>query len=478
MFNMLKRTKIIATMGPATSNIQILEKMIINGVNVFRLNFSHGNNTEHLKLIKMLFYLRRKTNCNIGILGDLQGPKIRISKFFKHKVFLKKNSIFTLDYSLKNKHGNEHKVGFNYKNLYKDVSIGDTLLLDDGKISLEVKFIRPYKIFTKVITGGLLLNNKGINKLGGGLSAQSLTSKDKQDIIFSSKMQLDYLAVSFPKSYKDINIVRNLVNAYRAKIKIIAKIERAEVVNNSVVMNKIIASSDAVMVARGDLGVEICNSELAIAQKKIIKNSMKLNKVIITATQMMESMIVEPNPTRAEVMDISNAILDGTDAVMLSAETASGKYPLETVFQMNKICIGTEKIFKQKFFKAILKKEKDINETISSSAIYIANNIKYVSAVATISESENAFLISSRTFSKTPIFSFSNNKKVLNYISLYKSIVPIYLKKKYYKVHLEKKVIKILLKKKFVKKRDLIVIFKSGFGLKEDQRFSIKILKV
>ncbi|WP_343183872.1 pyruvate kinase [Buchnera aphidicola (Ceratovacuna keduensis)] len=475
--NKLKKTKIIATMGPSTNNIKILEKMIINGVNVFRLNFSHGNKTDHLKKIKMIFYLRNKLNYNIGILGDLQGPKIRISKFKNNKIFLKKNNIFILDYRLKNKYGNEHHVGINYKNLYKDLSNGDILLLDDGKIYLKVKYIKIKKIVTKVIIGGILLNNKGINKLGGGLSAKSITNKDKKDIIFSSKINLDYLAVSFPKSYKDINIVRNLINSYGRDIKIVAKIERAEVVNNSYIMNKIIKASDAVMVARGDLGVEISESKIALAQKKIVINSIKLNKIIIIATQMMESMINNPFPTRAEVMDVSNSILDGTDAVMLSAETASGKYPAETVLCMSKICIEVEKFFNNKKFKIYSNKKKSINQIISSSAVYISNSIKSVSAIVNIYKSKKKSLIFSRIFSKNLIFYFSHNKNILNYFTLCKGIMPIYLKKIINKKNIEKKVIVFLLKNKFIKKNDLIVFFKKNNNINILNNF-IKILKV
>ncbi|XAJ77966.1 pyruvate kinase [Buchnera aphidicola (Pseudoregma panicola)] len=472
----LKKTKIIATMGPSTNNIKILEKMIINGVNVFRLNFSHGNETDHLRKIKMIFFLRNKLNCNIGILGDLQGPKIRISKFKNKKIFLKKNDIFILDYNLKNKYGNKNSVGINYKNLYKDLYNGDILLLDDGRISLKVKCIKKKKIITKVIMGGILLNNKGINKLGGGLSAKSITNKDKKDIIFSSKVNLDYLAISFPKSYKDINIVKKLINSYGRDIKIVAKIERAEVVNNYSIMKKIIIASDAVMVARGDLGVEISESKIALAQKKIVKSSIKFNKITIIATQMMESMINNPFPTRAEVMDVSNSILDGADAVMLSAETASGKYPSETVLCMSKICIEVEKIFCNKKFKTNFYEKKNINQIISSSAVHMSNNIKHVSAIINIYKSKEKSLIYSRTFSKNLIFYFSYNKNILNYLTLCKGIIPVYLKKIIKKKYIEKKVIFFLLKNKFIKKNDLIVIFKQSNNVNIKNNF-IKILK-
>ncbi|WP_343191790.1 pyruvate kinase [Buchnera aphidicola] len=460
MHNNLKKTKIIATMGPSTDNVKILEKMIFSGVDVFRLNFSHGNISDHLKKVKMIFYLRKKLECNIGILGDLQGPKIRISKFIHKKIFLKKNNIFILDYNLKNKYGNKFSVGINYKNLYKDLSIGDILLLDDGRISLKVEFIKSKKIITKVIIGGFLLNNKGINKLGGGLSATSITKKDKRDIIFSSKINLDYLAVSFPKSYKDINTVKKLISSYGGNTKIVAKIERAEVIKNSKVLNKMIMVSDAVMVARGDLGVEINDFEIASAQKKIIKNTIKFNKIVITATQMMESMMTYPFPTRAEVMDVSNSILDGTDAVMLSAETASGKYPIETVSYMKKICIGAEKIIKQECCKKFINTlNNDTEEIISSSAIYILNNLKYISVGAIFTKSKNINLISSRIFSKKPIFFFSNNKKVLNYISLCKSIIPMYIKKNNNITNVDKFISLELLKKNFIKKDNSILIF-------------------
>ncbi|BGI51445.1 MAG: pyruvate kinase [Buchnera aphidicola (Ceratovacuna japonica)] len=477
MLNKLKKTKIIATMGPSTDNIKILKKMVINGVNVFRLNFSHGNKSDHLKKIKMIFYLRKKLNCNIGILGDLQGPKIRISKFKKKKIFLKKNDIFILDYKLKNEYGDRYSVGINYKNLYKDLSKGDILLLDDGKISLKVKLINIKKIITTVVMGGVLLDNKGINKLGGGLSAKTITNKDKKDIIFSSKINLDYLAVSFPKSYKDINIVKKLIKSYGRNIKIVAKIERAEVANNSSIMNKIIIASDAIMVARGDLGVEINESKIALAQKKIVKNSIKFNKIVIVATQMMESMIKYPFPTRAEVMDVSNSILDGVDAVMLSAETASGKYPIETVLCMSKICIEVEKNCNKKKFIKIFNKKKNYNQTISSSAVYISNNLKFVSAIVTIHRSKKISLIPSRIFSKNPIFYFTNCNNSLYYFTLCRGIIPICLKNLINKVDLENKIINFLFKKKFIKKNDLIVIFEQNNNFNMCNNF-IKVLKV
>ncbi|WP_343188042.1 pyruvate kinase [Buchnera aphidicola (Ceratoglyphina bambusae)] len=479
MSNILKKTKIVATMGPSIDNIKILKSMVINGVNVFRLNFSHGNKNDHIRRVKMIFYLRKKLNCNIGILGDLQGPKIRITKFKKEKVFLRKNSIFILDYSLKNKLGSKYSVGINYKNLYKDLSVGDILLLDDGRISLKVKLVKLYKIITIVLLGGFLSDNKGINKLGGGLSASSITSKDKKDIIFSIKLNLDYIAVSFPKSYKDIEKVRKLINLNRSKIKIVAKIERAEVIENDIIMNKIIIKSDAIMVARGDLGVEIGESKLAKVQKKIIKNSIKFNRTVITATQMMESMIKNPFPTRAEVMDISNSILDGTDAIMLSAETATGKYPIESILYMNKICKGVEKICIKDSFK---KKNKNINykseKIILSSVINLANSLNNISAILTTVEYKSIYYFSSKILSQVPIFYFSSNSNILNIMTLCKGIFPIYFKKTNKNLNSEKMMISILLKNRFVKKNDFVIFlkFKNKRFLKNNNY--IKFLKI
>ncbi|WMC19720.1 MAG: pyruvate kinase [Enterobacteriaceae bacterium PC38] len=429
MINFLRKTKIIATLGPATDINNNLKKIILAGVNVVRLNFSHGSIKEHQIRADKVKSISKKINKYIAILVDLQGPKIRISSFINGFIKLYVNNIFILDYNLKKNEGNMNTVGFEYKNLVNDVIPGDILVLDDGHIQIKVIKIIDSKIFTKVLIGGILSNNKGINKLGGGISAKSLTDKDKKDIIIASKIGFDYLAVSFPSSSSDLKEARYLSKKSGCKAKIISKIERAEVINNDEILDEIILSSDAVMVARGDLGVEIGYSELIGAQKKIINRARFLNRAVITATQMMDSMIINSIPTRAEVMDVANSVLDGTDAVMLSAETATGKYPVETVKIMANICIGAEKIPSFNDYKKFLNIQFNcISDAIAIASVYIANHLKGVTAIITITESGRTAFMMSRIISEIPILAISRHKNALRLASLYRGVTPIYYK--------------------------------------------------
>lgn len=428
MLQQLRRTKIIATLGPATDKNNNLEKIIISGVNIVRLNFSHGKTTEHLMRARQVRKIASYLNKYIAILGDLQGPKIRISTFQSIKIHLKPGDNFLIDsknYNNKNKH---KYVKVNYEALPKDVSPGDFLLLDDGKIQLKVLKIQNTQIYTKVITGGILSDNKGINKLGGGLMAKVLTNKDKLDIITAAKIGVDYLAISFPRNSTDLNNARKLILNAGSKAKIISKIERAEVVKSDTTIDDIIQASDAVMVARGDLGVEIGEPELIRIQKKIIQRAHNLNRAVITATQMMESMTTNSIPTRAEVMDVANAVLDGTDAVMLSAETATGQYPSETVTAMSNVCVGAEKISNTNYLQSIYqsKKIKNVEEAITTSVMYIANHLHTIKAIISITNFSQFALLMSRVNSKLPIFVLSKNIHTLNIVTLYRGVIPIY----------------------------------------------------
>lgn len=430
----LRRTKIIATLGPTTDQNDNLEKIIISGTNIVRLNFSHGKITEHIMRAKKVRKIASRLNKHIAILGDLQGPKIRISTFKKNQIYLKSGDNFILDTTIANNQGNNKCVGINYKTLPQEVHPGDLLLLDDGKIQLQVAKIYSSQIYTKVITGGILSNNKGINKLGGGLSAEVLTNKDKIDIITATKIGVDYLAISFLKNSIDLNIVKKLIIDTGSNAKIISKLERAEIVASDNTIDDIINASDGVMVARGDLGIEIGTSELVGIQKKIIQRAHALNKAVIIATQMMESMITHSIPTRAEVMDVANAVLDGTDAVMLSAETAIGKYPSETVTTVANICLGAEKISDTHHINInthqSLKKTNNIEEAIAISIMHTANNLNKISAIISITEIENIILLMSRINSRLPIFAFSRHKRVLNIVTLYKGVTPVYFNRK------------------------------------------------
>ncbi|NDF66050.1 MAG: pyruvate kinase, partial [Betaproteobacteria bacterium] len=337
-----RSTKIVATLGPASSDPDILEKMIRAGVNVVRLNFSHGVAQDHIDRARLVREAAARAGREVAIMADLQGPKIRVGKFAQGKVQLEQGAQFVLDAS-RTTPGDIQGVGLDYKELPQDVKPGDMLLLNDGLIVLQVDAVKGEAVHTTVQLGGELSNNKGINKKGGGLTAPALTAKDMEDIKTAMSFQADYVAVSFPKNATDMEMARQLANVAAAEYKhrpgLIAKIERAEAIPH---LDEILRASDGIMVARGDLAVEVGNAAVPALQKHMIRLARAHDKVVITATQMMESMITNPVPTRAEVSDVANAVLDGTDAVMLSAETAAGKYPLETVIEMAQICVAAE----------------------------------------------------------------------------------------------------------------------------------------
>jgi len=423
---MLRRTKIVTTLGPATDRDNNLEKIILAGANMVRMNFSHGNPEDHIRRAEAVRAIAKKHNKHIAILGDLQGPKIRVSKFTDGKIHLNLGDKFCLDAKFDKTAGNQERVSIDYAELANDVFAGDILLLDDGRVQLKVIEINGQEIHTEVTVAGPLSNNKGINKQGGGLSAEALTEKDKADIITAAKIDVDYIAVSFPRNGSDIHYARKLVRAAGSNAKICAKVERAETVATEDTMKEIILASDAIMVARGDLGVEIGDAALVGVQKSLINLSRKYNRVVITATQMMESMITSPMPTRAEVMDVANAVLDGTDAVMLSAETAAGDFPVETVIAMAEVCLGAEA------HPSIMVSNHRINytfnsieETIAMSTMYAANHLKGVKAIVALSESGTTPLLMSRISSGLPIFCLSPHQKTLNATALYRGVTPL-----------------------------------------------------
>ncbi|MCA6221061.1 pyruvate kinase [Photorhabdus antumapuensis] len=427
MSRRLRRTKIVTTLGPATDRDNNLEKIITAGANVVRLNFSHGTAEDHLQRANKVREIAARLGCHVAILGDLQGPKIRVSTFKEGKIFLNIGNKFLLDANLGKGEGDKEKVGIDYKGLPADVVPGDILLLDDGRVQLKVLEVQGMKVFTEVTVGGPLSNNKGINKLGGGLSAEALTEKDKEDIITAARIGVDYLAVSFPRTGEDLNYARRLARDAGCETQIVAKVERAEAVSSDKTIDEIILASDVVMVARGDLGVEIGDPELVGVQKKLIRRARQLNRVVITATQMMESMITNPMPTRAEVMDVANAVLDGTDAVMLSAETAAGQYPAETVAAMAQVCLGAEKMPGLNVSKHRLDTIFDsIEEAIAMSTMYAANHLNGVKAIIAMTESGRTTRIMSRISSGLPIFSMSRHEKTLNQTALYRGVTPVY----------------------------------------------------
>ncbi|AKD37541.1 pyruvate kinase [Pasteurella multocida subsp. multocida OH4807] len=427
MSRRLRRTKIVCTMGPSTERGNNLEKIIMAGANVVRMNFSHGTPEDHIGRAEKVREIAKKLGKTVAILGDLQGPKIRVSTFKDGKIFLNIGDKFVLDAELPKGEGTQEGVGLDYKTLPQDVVPGDILLLDDGRVQLKVLATEGAKVFTEVTVGGPLSNNKGINKLGGGLSADALTEKDKNDILLAAKIGVDYLAVSFPRSSADLNYARELAQAAGLNAKIVAKVERAETVATTEAMDDIILASDVIMVARGDLGVEIGDPELVGVQKKLIRRARQLNRVVITATQMMESMISNPMPTRAEVMDVANAVLDGTDAVMLSAETAAGQYPAETVSTMAKVCLGAEKMPSINVSRHRMDVQFDtIEESVALSAMYAANHMKGVAAIIAMTHTGRTALLMSRISSGLPIFALSRNQSALNLCALYRGVTPIY----------------------------------------------------
>ena len=424
---MHRRTKIVATLGPATNTQLAIEKLIKAGATVFRLNFSHGNAEDHRERAAMVRAAADKLGAHVAILGDLQGPKIRVSTFKNGAVMLEEGQLYILDAALGKGEGDEHQVGIDYKELPQDVTTGDLLLLDDGRIQLTVDRVEGSRVFTTVTVGGKLSNNKGINRQGGGLTAPALTEKDKRDIITAAEIDVDFLAVSFPRCGDDLRLARELALAAGSEARIMAKIERAEAVADNDTLDDIIRASDAVMVARGDLGVEIGDAELVGQQKRIIARSRQLNRVVITATQMMESMIESPMPTRAEVMDVANAVLDGTDAVMLSAETAAGKYPTETVRAMARVCDGAEKHPSVQISKHRMDVTfTEISETIALSAMYAANHLEGIKAIITLTESGYTAKLMSRITSPQPIFALSRHSKTLNKMALYRGVYPAF----------------------------------------------------
>lgn len=416
-----RRTKIVATIGPGTDDPEILEKLLLAGVNVVRLNFSHGEPEDHINRAAKVREICDKHNLYVALLGDLQGPKIRIARFADGKVELEEGADFTLDSEYDDNDGNNDIVGIDYKELPTDVDSGDVLLLDDGRIQLEVIEVVGQKVHTKVLVGGILSNNKGINCRGGGISAAALTEKDHEDIKLAAKIGVDYLAVSFPRDAADMNEARYLVEQAGSKAGLVAKIERAETVSSEDILDDIICASDAVMVARGDLGVEIGDAQLIGVQKQIINRARSLNKVVITATQMMESMIHSPIPTRAEVFDVANAVLDGTDAVMLSAETATGSYPVEVVETMARLCLGAESNKKtQESQHRMRLRFHSTDEAIAMSTMYAANHLDGLEAILCLTESGATALWLSRISSGIPIYVLTRNESTRNRVALFR----------------------------------------------------------
>ena len=418
-------TKIVATLGPASSDPVLLENMIRAGVNVVRLNFSHGVAQDHIDRATLVREAAHRAGRVVAIMADLQGPKIRVGKFAQGKVMLEAGAKFVLDAS-RTELGDLQGVGLDYKELPRDVKAGDLLLLNDGLIVLTVDAVKGEQVHTTVKMGGELSNNKGINKQGGGLTAPALTAKDMEDIKTAMAFQADYVAVSFPKSATDMEMARQLCNVAAAEFNhkpgLIAKIERAEAIPK---LLEILLASDGIMVARGDLAVEVGNAIVPGLQKRMIKLAREHDRVVITATQMMESMITNPVPTRAEVSDVANAVLDGTDAVMLSAETAAGKYPLETVIEMAKICHaaeGHESVLLDADFTG--KTFSRIDQSIAMGALFTAHHLG-AKAIVAMTESGSTALWMSRHLVHVPIYALTAKVATQRRMTLYRNVRPL-----------------------------------------------------
>jgi pyruvate kinase len=422
-----RRTKIVATIGPASESDDMIAKLITAGVNVFRLNFSHGTTEQHARVARRIRKQATIAGNYVGILADLQGPKIRISTFRNDSIELANGDRFRLDLNLGEGEGNIRGVGLDYRELCNSVVRGDTLLLDDGRIRLRVDDVETSGVDCTVLVGGVLGSRKGINRLGGGLAAPALTTKDLTDIDSLAEIKPDFVAVSFVSSAEDIFQTRDLLKEHQLEPAIIAKIERAEVVADDDTLNGILSASAGVMVARGDLGVEVGDAQLIGIQKELISRARRMDRVVITATQMMESMIGSSMPTRAEVFDVANAVLDGTDAVMLSAETAVGNYPVEVVKAMADAALGAERqpVARTSRYR-IDKQFADAQEAIAMSAIYAANHYANVRGIACLTESGTTPLLMSRLSSGLPIFALSHRSQTLQKLSMCRGVIPLF----------------------------------------------------
>ncbi len=472
----MRRTKIVATLGPATESDAALDSIIKAGVDVLRLNFSHGSPQEHKIRAERVRAIGKKNHRHLGILADLQGPKIRTERFRDGAIKLVNGADFCLNADCGINDGDVNQVGITYKKLPNDVKAGDVLVLDDGRIVLQVKSVDGPKINCSVLVGGELSDNKGINLKGGGLTAEALTEKDKADIVTAANIEADYIAVSFPRNADDINLARQLLRDAGGEGGIVAKIERMEALDN---LEAIIKASDAVMVARGDLGVEIGDANLPAVQKKIINLARSLNCVIITATQMMESMRDNPIPTRAEVFDVANAVLDGTDAVMLSAETATGKYPSETIRSMSDICLNAEKESRASRSSHRLNTIFNrVDEAIAMASMYTANHLG-VRAIASLTETGSTALWMSRISSGIPIYALSRHESTNRKVNLYRGVFPIYFPT-IHTNHAEanQEAIDLMKKQKAVEDGDLVIITKGDLMGTDGGTNAMKIVEV
>jgi len=467
------KTKIVATIGPASRDRATLEKLVAAGVTVARLNFSHGSYEDHVEVIRTLRSISRTMNVPIAVLADLQGPKIRVGKLEKGKpVHLKRGAPFTI--TTQRIAGNSKLAGTTYTHLPKDVVVNDKILLDDGLIRLKVVAVSKEQVECVVVSGGLLKENKGINLPGVSVSAPALTEKDKRDVSFGIRNKVDYFALSFVRRAEDLLDIKALLKRRGSDIPVVAKIEKPEAVEN---LAGILAQADAVMVARGDLGVEMEPELVPTIQKDIIVRCREKNKPVITATQMLETMSVNPIPTRAEASDVANAIFDGTDAVMLSGETASGKYPHRAVKMMAKIARNSED---SPFMTYNIPYSSDLTDPITHAVAQSAVNILHeidATCIVSFSLSGGTAKQISKQRPLKPVYAFTSQKETYNRLSLLWGITPMYIPKINNVQRLINSSEHLLMGKGYVQKGDLIVLV-IGMGLRQGSTNVIKIHRV
>ncbi|HWZ62327.1 MAG TPA: pyruvate kinase [Steroidobacteraceae bacterium] len=476
---MLRRTKIVATLGPATDDLEVLTEMMHVGLDVVRVNASHGTTEDRRRRLARAREAAHRADRCVGVLMDLGGPKIRIDCFREGRVQLIEGQPFTLDTALDPAAGTVAQVGVAYKELPRDVAAGDTLLLADGQIVLDVQRVGPTAIETRVRVGGVLSDRKGLNRQGGGISAPAISERDREDIRFAAEEGVDYLAVSFARDAADIEQARALVRAAGGEARIVAKVERHEAVDN---LAGIIDASDVVMVARGDLGVEMGYAELTGLQKTIIHETRTRNRVVITATQMMESMIQNPVPTRAEVSDVANAVMDGTDAVMLSAESATGRYPVKAVEAMAEVIGGAEKYqlthprSRQRNVEGVF---QGTEEAIARAVMYTANHMQ-VRAIVALTETGMTPLWMSRIRSDIPVYAFTRHEATRRRVTLYRGVYPVIFDvtsagsvEELYRALFAR-----LLELRLVDKHDLVILTKGEASGVQGGTNSMQILKV
>ena len=475
----MRRTKIVATVGPACDSESQLRALISAGVNVFRLNFSHGEASEHAQRAQTIRQLAIEMDTAVAVLADLQGPKIRLRSIACDQIQLSIGQSLTLDTAIADGEGDSERVGVDYEPLARSVQVGDTLLLDDGRLQLSVTGIDGTAVHCRSESNGVLHSRKGINRLGGGLSAPALTEKDLADMDTIAALGLDYVAISFPSCAEDVLSARNELEKRGCRAALIAKVERAEAVADEETLDDIILAADGVMVARGDLGVEIGDAHLIGLQKYLIKRARVLNRVVITATQMMESMIQSPVPTRAEVFDVANAVLDGTDAVMLSAETATGANPVAVVEAMSRTCVGAEQYPSTRKSGHRMDREfETVDETIAMSAMYAANHLKGVKALVALTETGRTPLLMSRLSSGLPIYALSRHASTVSRMALCRGVCGLSFDITNVAGDVEAAVIERLRARSFVETGDLILLTSGDNVGVDGNTNTLRILRV